>query len=623
MERESQTEPEAATVTPLDQALWSVLTGELTPAPFSRAWLALLCRMLPGAARAVLVLRQDTGLAPIARWPEGDPGSAQLAHVAELALTERRGVVSRPGGRTPGHHTRIDDRRTSHLAFPLLFGGEDQGVVAVELDGAGDAALRDAMRQLQWAASWIELRQLRVQSARDAARLRQGYAALEVAATALAADRFDAAAGATATEIALRLQASRVAIGWLTRRSIHVAGLSHAVGSGKKADATVNLAAAMEEAVDQGASLLFPLPGNEALPSRSAHARLTAQGGGPHVLTVPLTTQGRIAGAITIERDEPIDQDAIDLTEAIAALVGPVIGQMHLNERWLSTIAFHILTRTARQLLGPEHYVLKLTTGIIVAVVAFFALFHTEYHINAQAVVEGEVRRSIAAGLDGYIGSEHARAGQVVHQGDVLATLDDSELNLQRLRWIATRQQHQSELDRALATGTRAEVNIGGAQIAEAAAEIALLDAQLARTRIVAPFDGLITNGDLSQSVGMPVQRAQVLFEIAPLDSYRVIVRVPDSEIARVVPGHLGTLVLSALPDRHFDLHVVRVTPIAEQTDGANTFRVEARLDDVSPQLRPNMEGVAKIDAGRHLLIWAWTHHLIDAIRLFLWSWWP
>jgi hypothetical protein len=119
MERENQTEPEAGTVTPLDQALWSVLTAESALAPFSRAWLALLCRMLPGAARAVLVLRQDGALAPIARWPEGDPGSAQLAHVAELALTERRGVVSRPGGRAPGHSAS----RVSHLGFPLLFGG--------------------------------------------------------------------------------------------------------------------------------------------------------------------------------------------------------------------------------------------------------------------------------------------------------------------------------------------------------------------------------------------------------------------------------------------------------------------------------------------------------------------
>ena len=639
---------ETATVTPLDQVLWSMLATETAPMPFARAWLALLCRMLPGVVRAVLVLRQDGVLTPIARWPEGDAGSAALAHVAEMALTERRGVVSRPRGRGHGPGTGQttgvgagpgtgfgsglaagspgapgDDGRASHLGFPLLVDGAQEGVVAVECDGVTDAALRDAMRQLQWGASWLELRQRRGQAAVDAVRLRQGYAALEVTATALAAERFDAAARATATEVAVRLAATRVSIGWLRRRSVRVVGLSHAVPSGRRADATVDLAAVMEEAVDQGASLLFPVPGGEALPSRAAHAWLATRGGGPHVLTVPLTLHGSIAGAITIEREAPFDQAAIDLAEAIAALVGPVLGQLRLTERWLSTIALHILGRTARQLLGPEHYVLKLATGLVVAVVAFFALFHVEYHVSAQASVEGEVRRTIAAGLDGYIGSEHARAGQVVHAGEMLATLDDSELNLQRLRWIATRQQHQSELDRALASGTRADVNVNNAQIAEATAEIALLDAQLARTKIVAPFDGLVTNGDLSQSVGMPVQRAQVLFEIAPLDSYRVIVRVPDSEIARVAPGQAGTLVLSALPDRHFGLQVVRVTPIAEQSDGVNSFHVEARLDEISPQLRPNMEGVAKLDAGQHLLIWVWTHNLLDAIRLFLWSWWP
>ena len=640
MEREPQTEPEAATVTPLDQVLWGVLSGEQALVPFARAWLALLCRMLPGAARAVLVLRQDGALAPVARWPEGDAGSAQLAHVAELALKERRGVVSRPRGRSAGSNlqgagaaafvnalpgaqaARIDDR-FSHLAFPLLFDGQEQGVVAVELDSVGDPALRDAMRQLQWGASWIELRQRRHQSADDTARVRRGYAALEVAATTLAADRFDAAARAAATEMAVRLGASRVAIGWIRYRSVRVVGLSHAVSAGKRADVTISLAAAMDEAVDQGASVVFPMPDGDALPSRAAHARLVAQDGGPHVLTVPLTMHGHIVGAITVEREAPIDQDAIDLTEAIAALIGPMLGQLCLGERWLSTIAFEIANRTVRRLVGPEHYVLKLVTCAMVGVIVFFSVFHVEDRVSAHAVVEGEVRRMIAAGLDGYIGSEHARAGQIVRQDEVLATLDDAELNMQRLRWIATRQQHQSELDKALASGTRAEVNIDAAQIAEAAAEIALLDAQLARTKIVAPFDGLIINGDLSQSVGMPVQRAQVLFEIAPLNSYRVTIRVPDSDIARVAAGRTGTLVLSALPDRSFTLHVTRITSIAEQADGNNTFRVEARLDEVSPQLRPSMEGVAQIDAGRHLLIWVWTHRLIDAIRLWLWSWWP
>jgi RND family efflux transporter MFP subunit len=615
VETEARTDARSATaeVTPLDQVLWSVLSGETALAPFARAWLTLLCRMVPACRRAVLVLRDADALSPVARWPEGDPGSAQLSHCAELALQERRGVVS-----------RARDSRSAHLAFPLIVDGTDQGVVAVECDAVGDAQLREAMRQLQWSTAWIELRQRRVQATDDNSRLRQGFAALEVAATALSADNFEAAARACATDMSVRLQATRVSIGWLRRRSIHIVGLSHAVlGGVRKSDAMLGLSSVMEEAVDQGASLLYPVPEGDVLPSRSAHARLAAQGGGPHILTVPLTIHGHVTGAIVLERDEPIDQPTIDVVEAVAGLVGPVLGQLHTSERWVSTIALHIIGRTARQLFGPERYVLKLATLAIVAIALFFSTFHIDYQVSGKATVEGEVRRTIASGLDGYIASERARAGQVVHQGDVLATLDDSEMNLQRLRWIATRQQHQLELDKALASGARADVVIDSAQVAEASAEIALLDEQLARAKIVAPFDGLITNGDLSQSVGMPVQRAQVLFEIAPLDSYRVIVRVPDSDIAQVQPGNAGKLALSALPDRRFPLHIVRITPIAEQEEGDNTFHVEARLDDISPQLRPNMEGVAKLDAGRRLLIWAWTHHLIDAVRLRLWSWWP
>jgi RND family efflux transporter MFP subunit len=610
---------DAASVTMLDQVLWSVLATEAEPAPFAHAWLALLCRMLSGAERAVLVLNQKDTLAPIARWPEGDAGSAQLSHVAELALEQRRGVVSRP--RAP--RARPEDRGAAQFGLPLLIDGATAGVVAVECTGVSDATTREIMRQLQWGIAWMELRQRRAQSVEDTAKLRQGFGALEVAASALSAETFDASVRAMATELAVRLRASRVSIGWMRRRRVRVVGLSHAVGVGMRSEATLGVAGAMEEAVDHGASLMHPDPSEEALPSLAAHRRFAARGGGPCILSVPLVAQHRIVGAMTIERAEAFDQATIDVAEAAAGLVGPVLWQFRQRERWLTTIAADIALRAALRLFGPRHFALKLASIAVVAIVAFFALYSTEYRVGGRAVVEGEVRRSIAAGLDGYVSGEYARAGQVVRQGDVIAKLDDSELNLQRLRWIATREQHKLELDKALAAGQRSEVNIDGAQIAEAAAEIALLDAQLARTQITAPFDGVITNGDLSQSVGMPVQRAQVLFEIAPLDSYRVVVRVPDADIAQVKEGSAGTLALTALPGEQFDLRVSRITPIAEQAEGDNTFRVEARLDGGSDRLRPNMEGVAKLDAGKHLLIWIWTHHLIEAVRLRLWSWWP
>ena len=72
---------------------------------------------------------------------------------------------------------------------------------------------------------------------------------------------------------------------------------------------------------------------------------------------------------------------------------------------------------------------------------------------------------------------------------------------------------------------------INRAKIDQAEAQIALLDEQLARTKVVAPFNGVIMKGDLSQSLGSPVEHGQVLFEVAPLESYRVIVQVDERDI--------------------------------------------------------------------------------------------
>ena len=45
---------------------------------------------------------------------------------------------------------------------------------------------------------------------------------------------------------------------------------------------------------------------------------------------------------------------------------------------------------------------------------------------------------------------------------------------------------------------------------------------------------GLVVSGDLSQSVGAAVQRVQLLFEIAPLNAYRVMLNVDESQIGEI-----------------------------------------------------------------------------------------
>ena len=210
-----------------------------------------------------------------------------------------------------------------------------------------------------------------------------------------------------------------------------------------------------------------------------------------------------------------------------------------------------------------------------------------------------------------------------MRKGQLLAALDDRELGLERLKWVSQRAQLVRQSRQALADGDAAQVRIVTAQIDQAKAQLALLDDQLSRTELLAPFDGVVVSGDLSQDLGAPVERGQVLFEVAPLDAYRIILQVDERDIAEVAVGRPGNLVLSAFPSQPMPFTVKQITPVSTAREGRNYFRVEADLQGNRERLRPGMEGVGKIEIDRRRLIWIWTHQVIDWLRLKLWSWLP
>jgi hypothetical protein len=133
----------------------------------------------------------------------------------------------------------------------------------------------------------------------------------------------------------------------------------------------------------------------------------------------------------------------------------------------------------------------------------------------------------------------------------------------------------------------------------------------------------VVIDGDLSQQLGSPVERGDALFKIAPLEGYRIILKVDESKISYVREGQVGSLTLSSLSQLSFPIRVERITSVARAEDGANMFRVEASLPGVPDMLRPGMQGIGKINAGSERMLWIWTHEIIDWLRLWAWSWWP
>ena len=112
-----------------------------------------------------------------------------------------------------------------------------------------------------------------------------------------------------------------------------------------------------------------------------------------------------------------------------------------------------------------------------------------------------------------------------------------------------------------------------------------------------------------------------MLFELAPLDGYRIVLEVDERDISHVEVGQTGALALTSSPGEPLTLTVRRIIPIAIAENGQTFFRVEADLDSPREGLRPGMEGIAKLDAGQRQRLRVWARPIVDAVRLWFWRW--
>ena len=595
---------------------WARLTHATDMHEFTSNWLDIQCRLFTGVIRGVVVLHtMDTApFAPVAIWPEGIEGSSQLAAVVDRSLNDRQVVVE-------GAKRQTRNSEPVFIAHPILVDDELYGVVALELESRSEASVQGVVERLGWGIGWLEaLARRKVFTSK--ARL---VTVLELIATSLQHERFQAAATAVVTELATIFGCERVSVGFLKGGQIKISALSHSSSFAKKANLIRHIEAVMEEAADQLATVLFPPRKDSAFQLTRAHAELLQQHGAGAVCTIPLTAGSTVLGAIALElpTDKEFDEHTVDLCEHAALLLGPMLDIKRKEDRWLVRKAWDSLLDYWRKLVGPRHTTLKFVTGIFVLMIAFFSVVDSDYRITADASLEGKIQRAITAAMQGYIVSASARAGDIVREGEVLATLDDRDLQLERLNLLSQGAQHDSERRQAIAEGNRARMRVLEAQISQVKAQINLVDDQIARTRLLAPFDAVVVKGDLSQSLGAAVERGNVLFELAPLDSYRVIMKVDERDITDINVGQSGILSLTSAPNEKLDLVVEKITPVSVVDEGRNFFRVEAVVKSGGEKLRPGMEGVGKIHVDQRKLIWIWTHKLTHWLRMWMWSWWP
>lgn len=551
-----------------------------------------------------------TAISPSERRP--GPG---LITAAESALQQNQAVMRAPAR---GQHL-------SAIALPIVIDGQARGVLGVEQVGGDQTKLRSTLRQLQWGGAWMR------DIARNAAAIeaRTLYARAVEALNAIVgvAERrgYVTAATAAVTDLANRFDCDRVSLGVRRFRTSKIRAVSHSAQFSQRMSMVRMLAAAQDEAIDQRATVLWPDESVDDVVITHAHQRFTEKHGSAYVFTAPLYATDRFVGALTFERPEgqPFKQDDLDMLEAVTTVLAPILEEKRLNDRWLITKFFSALKQQLVDLLGPGKLARKTVLTVFIALVAFFWFARTTDQVAATATVLGAQQRAIVAPFEGFVAAAPVRAGDLIAAGDLMVQLDDRELALERLRLVTQRQREQFEFDKAVAERNRAESRIRQNQVEQVDAQIELIDEQLARTSLTAPFDGLVIAGDLSQSIGSAVTRGEPLFTLAPEGQFRVEVQVDERRIADVIIGQTGNLRVTALPDRSLPIKVTKITPVANYGEGQTTFTVEAMLTGETSALRPGMEGAARIDIEEKRLISVWAQPIIDWARIQTWKMWP
>lgn len=602
---------------PDEDALWAALGTAEDAGAFCRAWLDLQCARTEGAVAALVLLEGAEGMfAPAAIWP-AEPGDMEhLRKVAEQALGTGQAVIE----------TDPEASERTGIGYPITAQNRVHGAVMLVVAGADARQLQTVLRELHWSVGWLLAMIWQHRAEQETSLAGASAAAMDVLAAVQEHEGLHETAMALCNSLAVALKAERVSMGLVRDDAVKLAAMSHGAWFRKKSEIGETIEAAMDEALDQQETIVFPAPeGSNRISLQQERLAVTA--GRAAIASLPVLDRGLPVGVLSLERAagaEPFARDDLLFAETVAGLAAPMIALKQREERLVSGKIRHKAMDGAKALFGPRRPLAKALGILGVVLLLFLLLPIARFQVSGDAALEGRVQRAAAVPFSGYIARSHARAGDIVKEGQVLATLDDRDLRLDQAR----SQSEVQELDRryreALANHKRAEMNLFGAQLRQKEAALRLIDYKLTRTNIAAPLSGVLVSGDVSQLVGTPVKEGEVLFEVAPLDDFRVVLQADEQDISYLKVGQRGRFAPTGLAGDTVAFTVTKLTSVTESKDGKNTFRVEAELDADAPAiLRPGMEGVAKVSVDRRSRLWIWTRGVRNWLRLFFWKWVP
>jgi RND family efflux transporter MFP subunit len=331
--------------------------------------------------------------------------------------------------------------------------------------------------------------------------------------------------------------------------------------------------------------------------------------------------QGRV-GMLVYEGTDP---DFLDLphTEMIKILAGQatvaIRNALLYREVPLISLLEPLMQRKQALLRTSRGRRIGLAVGAVV--VAVFLIFcPLPMRLGGDATVAAQHLVTVAAPVDGNVGTVYVHEGQRVEAGQLLAGMNDFQWRMDLASAEAKYQAALLTMQSDLAHGAES----AGADRAQV--EYLRAEADRARTRVSnaqlrSPIAGIVMTPSLQDAAGEHLEAGAAFAQVLDLSSAVVDIAIPQGDAALLSPGQSAAVKLDSYPQRSWHGSVAIVSPQAVAGDGERTFAARVPLVNADATLRSGMTGHGKIFVGyrpagyvllRRPALWIWKT---------LWDW--
>jgi multidrug resistance efflux pump len=312
--------------------------------------------------------------------------------------------------------------------------------------------------------------------------------------------------------------------------------------------------------------------------------------------------------ALLYARDDLFADQEIALLAHLAALVN--VSRRALAPR--SNLSASFTTLATRK------------TKAIAACVILAALFPVTGSVLAPADAVPAHPVIVRAPLDGVVDRIAVQPNDTVIEGQALFALDATaltgKLDVARSQWATAEAEYrQAAQAMVFDAKAKAQVAILAGKAEEKAADVRLMDSQLARIAVKSPRAGIAVFDDPTDWIGKPVTVGEKVMAVSDETDSEIEAWVAAADMGEIQAGAKLTLFLNTKPLSPIHATVRTITYEASaRPDATIAHRVRATLAEGEAKPRLGLRGTARIDGESVPLVWWLFRKPLSTIRQFV-----